>query len=188
MPKFLGLGSRPAVEVVYVVTDSSSIRDKMQEVNSPAQRSVNPVGQRKLKDDELKNLIDSDNRKFPVVVFSGGRDGWMYEFDIDFFARLVGYYCHVRSIDDPDVEHMMADDYGLDRERINDSITVFYKGSAPQISYKSDISDTTFEVIKLERKKYWNENGCRAFRRKLVSEIREDNARQAEKNRDNSVC
>ena len=59
MPKFLGLGSRPAVEVVYVVTDSSSIRDKMQEVNSPAQRSVNPVGQRKLKDDELKNLIDS---------------------------------------------------------------------------------------------------------------------------------
>ena len=137
---------------------------------------------------ELKNLIESDNRKFPVVVFSGGRDGWMDEFDIDFFARLVGYYCHVRSIDDPDVEHMMADDYGLDRERINDSITVFYKGSAPQISYKSDISDTTFEVIKLERKKYWNENGCRAFRRKLVSEIREDNARQAEKNRDNSVC
>ena len=112
----------------------------------------------------------------------------MDEFDIDFFARLVGYYCHVRSIDDPEGEHMMADDYGLDRERINDSITVFYKGSAPQISYKSDISDTTFEVIKLEQKKYWNENGCRAFRRKLVSEIREDNARQAEKNRDNSIC
>lgn len=59
MPKFWGFGSRPAVEVVYVVTDSSSIRDKMQEVNTPAHRSANPVGQRKFKDDELKNLIDS---------------------------------------------------------------------------------------------------------------------------------
>ena len=143
------------------------------------------------KEDWLGYRVDSLDKLTPQVMkyihFMIGEE-MMDEFDIDFFARLVGYYCHVRSIDDPEVERMMADDYGLDRERINDSITVFYKGSAPKISYKSDISDTTFEVIKLERKKYWNENGCRAFRRKLVSEIREDNARQAEKNRDNSVC
>ena len=44
------------------------------------------------------------------------------------------------------------------------------------ISYKiSKIVHTTFEVIKVEKRKYWNENGCRAYRRKLVSEIRENN-------------
>jgi hypothetical protein len=42
-------------------------------------------------------------------------------------------------------------------------------------SYKPDIMETTFEVIKLEQKKYWNENGCRAYRRQLVSQIREKN-------------
>ena len=31
------------------------------------------------------------------------------------------------------------------------------------------------QVIKIEKKKYWNENGCRAFRRQLVSDIRENN-------------
>jgi hypothetical protein len=60
-------------------------------------------------------------------------------------------------------------------DRYQDSITVFYKGVNPQTSYKSDILDTTFEVIKLEQKKYWNENGCRAYRRQLVSQIRENN-------------
>ena len=42
-------------------------------------------------------------------------------------------------------------------------------------SYKSHILNTTFEVIKIEKRKYWNENGCRAFRRQLVSDIRENN-------------
>ena len=37
------------------------------------------------------------------------------------------------------------------------------------------ILNTTFEVIKIEKRKYWNENGCRAFRRQLVSDIRENN-------------
>ena len=27
----------------------------------------------------------------------------------------------------------------------------------------------------IKKRKYWNENGCRAYRRKLVSEIRENN-------------
>ena len=35
-----------------------------------------------------------------------------------------------------------------------------------------DIEDHIKERIK---RKYWNENGCRAYRRKLVSEIRENN-------------
>lgn len=125
----------------------------------------------------MKNLIDSDERNFPVVVFVGNHDGWMNEFDIDFFAKLVGYYCHVRIIQDIAVGEEFAREYGISGESIADSITVFYKGCAPKTSFKPDISDTTFEVIKLEQKKYWNETGCRAYRRQLVSEIREDNAR-----------
>ena len=65
--------------------------------------------------------------------------------------------------------------YGLDMERYEDSITVFYAGKSPYTSYKSDILETTFEVIKLEQKRYWNENGCRAYRRQLVAQIRENN-------------
>ena len=65
--------------------------------------------------------------------------------------------------------------YHLDMNRYQDSITVLYAGEEPQTSYGSDIMDTTFEVIKLEQKKYWNENGCRAYRRRLVADIRENN-------------
>ncbi len=130
---------------------------------------------------DLKSLIESKDRMFPVVVFAGDHDAWMNEFDIDFFAKLVGYYCHVRIIQDTDVSSEFAEDFKLDKDNIDKSITVFYRGKEPKTSYKSDILDTTFEVIKLEQKKYWNENGCRAYRRQLVSEIREDNARQADK-------
>ena len=68
-----------------------------------------------------------------------------------------------------------AKDYGLKMDECADSITVFYPGREPYTSYKTDIFHTTFEVIKVEKRKYWNENGCRAYRRKLVSEIRENN-------------
>lgn len=129
---------------------------------------------------ELKRLIDSADRRFPVVVFAGKHEGWMDEFDIDFFAKLVGYYCHVRIIQDIHVAEQFASDYMLERTDVKDSITVFYKGQEPKTSYRSDILESTFEVIKLEQKKYWNENGCRAYRRQLVSEIREDNAVQKE--------
>lgn len=61
--------------------------------------------------------------------------------------------------------------------RMNTGIPSQYSipGKAPVTSYKSHILNTTFEVIKIEKKKYWNENGCRAFRRQLVSDIRENN-------------
>lgn len=60
IPKLFGFGSKPAVEVVYIVTDNSGIRDKMQEFNSANPRGAEAgTGQRKLKEDELKQLIDS---------------------------------------------------------------------------------------------------------------------------------
>lgn len=59
VPKFFGLGSKPAVEVIYTVTDSSSIRDRMQELNTPVRRPVNDVSQRRTKEEDLRNLIDS---------------------------------------------------------------------------------------------------------------------------------
>jgi hypothetical protein len=127
---------------------------------------------------DLMALIESKGRHFPVVVFNGKHEDWTTEFDIDFFAKLVGYYCHVRIIQNPEDGKAFAKDFGLDESEINDSITVFYRGQKPKISYKSDILESTYEVIKFEQKKYWNENGCRAYRRQLVSEIRQNNARQ----------
>ena len=90
-------------------------------------------------------------------------------------SYLVGYYAHIKMIRSPYESRKFAKDYGLKIDECADSITVFYPGREPYTSYKTDIFHTTFEVIKVEKRKYWNENGCRAYRRKLVSEIRENN-------------
>ena len=123
----------------------------------------------------LKDLIKDDNRQFPVVVFVASDDYWVEKFDVDYFAYLVGYYAHIKRITTDELSEQFAKDYDLDEDEFMDSITVFYPGREPNTSYKSHILNTTFEVIKIEKRKYWNENGCRAFRRQLVSDIRENN-------------
>lgn len=123
----------------------------------------------------LKDLIKDDNRQFPVVVFVASDDYWVEKFDVDYFAYLVGYYAHIKRITTDELSEQFAKDYDLDEDEFRDSITVFYPGREPNTSYKSHILNTTFEVIKIEKRKYWNENGCRAFRRQLVSDIRENN-------------
>lgn len=126
----------------------------------------------------IKNLIAAKDRKFAVVVFMAEDEKWIDKFDVNYFSYLVGYYAHIKVIDDAQLKDQFAKEYHLDMERYKDSITVFYAGQEPQTSYKKDILETTFEVIKLEQKKYWNENGCRAYRRQLVSQIREDNVKK----------
>lgn len=123
----------------------------------------------------LKALIESEDRKFPVVVFIADDEKWIEKFDADYFAYLVGYYAHVKRITTRQFKEEFAKQYSLDMAQFEDSITVFYPGQSPETSYKSHILDTTFEVIKVEKRKYWNENGCRAYRRQLVSNIRENN-------------
>ena len=125
--------------------------------------------------DEMCSLINNKDRKFPVIVFMAKDNSWIDKFDVNYFAYLVGYYAHIKMIDGDECCRRFIEEYGLDKERCEDSITVFYDTDNPKTSYKSDIIDTTFEVIKLEQKKYWNENGCRAYRRQLVAEIREKN-------------
>lgn len=125
--------------------------------------------------DEFVNLIHNVNRHFPIILFIGNKEKWLDKFDIGYFSYLVGYYAHIRIIEDAACQERFAVQYHLDMSRYQDSITVLYAGKEPQTSYSSDITDTTFEVIKLEQKKYWNENGCRAYRRRLVADIRENN-------------
>jgi len=126
---------------------------------------------------EFISLLHNENRHFPVVLFMGSKEKWLDKFDIGYFSYLVGYYAHVRIIEDRHCQERFAKEFHLDMERFGDSITVFYAGKPPETSYGSDIMDTTFEVIKLEQKKYWNENGCRAYRRRLVAAIRENNVK-----------
>ena len=123
----------------------------------------------------MQVLIKNSSRRFPVIVFMADDKSWVDKFDIDYFAYLVGYYAHICIIEDRSLCCEFAMQYGLDMERYEDSITVFYAGKSPYTSYKSDILETTFEVIKLEQKRYWNENGCRAYGRQLVAQIRENN-------------
>ena len=123
--------------------------------------------------DDLYDLIYSGRRRFPVIVFMVTDKSWADKFDIDFFAFLVGYYAHVRVIEDEDVQKAFAKECDMDENFYGDSITVFYPGEPSVTSYKRDILETSFEVIKYETKKYWNEKGCSAFRRQLIAQIRE---------------
>ncbi|SEW46230.1 hypothetical protein [[Clostridium] fimetarium] len=124
--------------------------------------------------DKLTALIDDVNRQFPVVVFMAKDNTWINKFDVDYFSYLVGYYAHVKVLNNDNCEKF-AQKYNFDMDRYEDSISIFFKGKKPEISYKSDIVEATFEVIKLQDKKYWNEKGCRAYRRQLISEIRGEN-------------
>ena len=85
-------------------------------------------------------------------------DYWVEKFDVDYFAYLVGYYAHIKRITTEELAEQFAKDYDLDEDEYRDSITVFYPGKKPAASYKSHIL-----------------TGCRAFRRQLVSDIRENN-------------
>lgn len=107
---------------------------------------------------EMDSLIANPDRKFPVIVFMAADKEWTEKFDVDYFSYLVGYYAHIMFVEKAESE-AFAHKYGL-HGGYEDSITVFYPGEAPQTSYKSDILETRFEVIKLEQKKYWNEFGC----------------------------
>lgn len=130
---------------------------------------------------EMDCLIGNPDRKFPVIVFMAKDTAWTEQFDVDYFSYLVGYYAHIMFVEESAAADF-ARRYGL-LSGYEDSITVFYPGEAPQTSYKSDILETRFEVIKLEQKKYWNELGCRAYRRQLVSQIREKNVAFEQKNK-----
>lgn len=124
--------------------------------------------------DKLTQLIDDVNRQFPVVVFMANDNNWLNKFDVDYFAYLVGYYAHIKILDNENCEKF-AKKYLFDLSKYEDSISVFFRGKKPKISYKADIVEAKFEVIKLTDKKYWNETGCRAYRRQLISEIRGEN-------------
>ena len=103
---------------------------------------------------EMDSLIANPDRKFPVIVFMAADKEWTEKFDVDYFSYLVcctGYIIQRKGIRSfAHGQHRHSNGYRY-------SITVFYPGEAPQTSYKSDILETRFEVIKLEQKKYWNE-------------------------------
>ena len=160
----IGLFSRPAF--YGEIADTIGIAD----VEKMSESIVN------VEKDELNRLYDllySGRRHFPVVVFMVTDKSWADKFDIDYFAFLVGYYSHIRMIKDEDVQAAFAKEYRLKEDEYRDCVMVFYPGEAPIISYKKDILETSYEVIKFDTKKYWNEKGCRAFRRRLISDIRE---------------
>ena len=63
MPKFLGIGSKPAVEVTYTVIDTAPIRERMQEVHARPARSpsTNPT-QREKENILLQKIYDAASR------------------------------------------------------------------------------------------------------------------------------
>lgn len=126
---------------------------------------------------EFIKMVTDPHRTFPVVVFIAEDTEWAEEFDMDYFAYLVGYYTHVKRITDDAAKLAFANRFGLNLGKYQDSITIIFPDGRVQTSYRDDILNASFEVIKFDRRKYWNEKGCRAFRRKLIATIREENVR-----------
>ena len=159
-----GLFSRP--NFYGEIADNIGILDV-----EPLREDVVEVTSENLED--LFDLLYSGRRHFPVIVFMVSDKSWVDKFDISYFAYLVGYYSHIRIIYDEEIKEYFAKEYKLDQKKYDDSITVFYPGEVPVTSYKEDILNSSYEIIKYETKKYWNEKGCRAFRRQLIADIRE---------------
>ncbi len=65
MPKFWGMGSKPAVEVVYTVVDNAAIREKMQEVNVRPSNSPSGGNSQREKEESLRVLIDALGKSVP---------------------------------------------------------------------------------------------------------------------------
>lgn len=65
MPKFWGMGSKPAVEVVYTVVDNAAIREKMQEVNVRPTNSPSGGNSQREKEENLRILIDALGKSAP---------------------------------------------------------------------------------------------------------------------------
>ncbi len=59
MPIFLGMGSKPAVEVVYTVVDTAQIRDRMQEVTVRPVRPTSGGNGQRASEEALRQLIDT---------------------------------------------------------------------------------------------------------------------------------
>ena len=87
------------------------------------------------------------------------------------------YFAADWSYTDEETGAAFAKRFDLDPERYPDSITIIFPDGRCQTSYREDIQNASFEVIKVDRRKYWNEKGCRAFRRQLIATIREENIR-----------
>ena len=148
------------------ICDHSRLRESVKTVDSP--ESIQ----------KFQELIASPKRHFPLIVFIVKDNSWIEKFDLSYFAHLVGFYAHIRIIKNAEYAESFAEEGCLDMDKYEDSISVFYPGSSkPIVSYKQEILNSNYEVIKFENRKYWNENGCRAYRRQLVAQIREYNVR-----------
>ena len=97
---------------------------------------------------DLYDLLYSGRRHFPVIVFMVTDKSWADRFDIDYFSFLVGYYAHIRIIKDEGLMMAFAKEYKLKEDQFYDCVMVFNPGEAPIISYKKDILETSYEVIK----------------------------------------
>lgn len=124
--------------------------------------------------DDLYELVDTSNRVLPVIVFLAVDNDWVNNFDVDYFSYLVGYYAHVILIKDNDAAVAFATKYNLDIDKCKNSVVAFYQNKEPQVAHEKDILDAKYEVIKMDTKRYWNETGVRAYRRKLIANIREN--------------
>lgn len=124
--------------------------------------------------EDLYELVDNSDRILPVIVFFSTDREWINNFDVDYFSFLVGYYSHVRLIKDNDTAVEFAAKYNLDIDKYKNSVVVFYRNKEPQIAYENDILGAKYEVIKMDTKRYWNETGMRAYRRRLIASIREN--------------
>ncbi len=86
VPKFLGIGSKPAIEVTYMVTDSSSIREGMQRMASqPSLSAGGADGSRRVKEEALRQLIDAALAR-PA---SSGGGGLFPQNDISILTKQV---------------------------------------------------------------------------------------------------
>lgn len=130
---------------------------------------------------ELVELIQSKERKFPVIVIEEEKgNAWLEEFDIENFSKIVRYYAHV-FVMSKDTQRKLGEVLKI-KDVQPSQIQVYWPSNGKKhlkykISYKDEIERFNYEVASYShgKRRYKEVIGAIAFRYKLVRDIRQNN-------------
>ena len=130
---------------------------------------------------ELVKLIQSKERRFPVIVFEEEKgNAWLEEFNIENFSKIVSYYAHV-FVMSKDTQGKLGKALRI-KDVQPSQIQVYWPSNGKKqlkhrISYKEEIERFNYEIARYCHGKirYKEVTGASAFRYKLVGDIRKNN-------------
>lgn len=125
-------------------------------------------------------LIESPERKMPVVLVAYEKEKkWCDPYYVNQLSKLVGIIAHVYTVED-DCVAMLAEYLEKEEELLRNSISMkLPRNSRWRVVYQENIENCKCQIVKLSQNSVLtNLSGSRAFRYRLVADIRRENVRE----------